>query len=43
MAKLTDVGKIGQRLKISIAKMKEGYERKIEELTEVRKRIVVTS
>jgi uncharacterized protein YlxP (DUF503 family) len=34
MAKLTDASKIGQRLKISIAKMKESYERKIEEMNE---------
>eukprot|EP01039_Chlorochromonas_danica_P000856 gene856-931_t len=31
MAKLTDAGKIGQRLKNGIAKMKEDYERKLEE------------
>lgn len=34
MSKLSDVGKMGQRLKISIAKMKESYERRLEEALE---------
>lgn len=35
MGKLTDPGKLGQKLRGSIGKMKEGYERRIEQLEEV--------
>ena len=35
MVKLTDPGKLGHKLRASIGKMKESYERRIEQLEEV--------